>query len=297
MNVLVFGASKGGEKFYDYITKTTDNINILAFTDNNPEIIGNSLHSIPITSPEEIINLTFDKIFIAAGVHSYIAEILAQLKTMGIAKDKIVVADHLINGYDEKTNPRVRWMRDYARHVYANSIQGNVAECGVFKGHFAHFINKYFYNRKLYLFDTFEGFPDQDMNIELGFNNASFNNSVFATTEGFFNAAIPEVVMSYMPYPENCDIKKGYFPETAVNIEDSFCFVNLDMDLYKPMLDALHFFWDKMVCGGIILLHDYYHPNFPSVARAISDFEMSIERRISKTPIGDFCSIALIKND
>lgn len=61
MNVLVFGGSKGGEKFYDYVARTRSDINILAFTDNNPEIIGGSLNSIPIISPEEMASLSFDK--------------------------------------------------------------------------------------------------------------------------------------------------------------------------------------------------------------------------------------------
>lgn len=130
---------------------------------------------------------------------------------MGIAEEKIEVADHLINNrYDERTNSRVRWLRDYARHVYANNIQGNVAECDVYKGNFAHYISKYFYDRRLYLFDTFEGFRDEDINIEAAFKNDAFDNSPFATEKGHFMGAIPEVVRRCMPHPENCVIKKGY---------------------------------------------------------------------------------------
>ena len=45
-------------------------------------------------------------------------------------------------------------------------IQGSVAECGVYLGDFAYFINKYFSNRTMYLFDTFEGFDVRDVEKE-----------------------------------------------------------------------------------------------------------------------------------
>lgn len=99
-----------------------------------------------------------------------------------------------------------------------------------------------------------------------------------------------------MPYPNNCIIRKGYFPHTAFDIQDSFCFVNLDMDLYQPMLAGLQFFWSKMTCGGVILLHDYFHAQLPGVAKAVANFEKEIQKHISKVTIGDFCSIALVKD-
>lgn len=97
-----------------------------------------------------------------------------------------------------------------------------------------------------------------------------------------------------MKYPDNIGIHKGYFPETAVGITVSFCFVNLDMDLYLPMNNALRFFGDKMVSGGIILLHDYYHPELPGVKRAAQDYEIERRVEINKVTIGDGCSIALL---
>jgi O-methyltransferase len=53
-----------------------------------------------------------------------------------------------------------------AYEIYANNIEGNVAELGVFRGDFAKFINISFPDRKLYLFDTFEGFDEKDIEAE-----------------------------------------------------------------------------------------------------------------------------------
>src|SRR5450631_273129 len=45
-------------------------------------------------------------------------------------------------------------------------LAGNVAELGVYKGKFAKYINGYFPDRKLYLFDTFAGFDKRDIESE-----------------------------------------------------------------------------------------------------------------------------------
>ena len=40
--------------------------------------------------------------------------------------------------------------------------------------------------------------------------------------------------MKLMPNPQNCQPVKGFFPESAKDIEDRFVFVSLDADLYEP---------------------------------------------------------------
>lgn len=97
-----------------------------------------------------------------------------------------------------------------------------------------------------------------------------------------------------MLHPEKCVLKKGYFPETAVDVNDQFCFVNLDMDLYQPMLAGLRFFYEKMCSGGVILMHDYFHPELPGVKQAVTEFEKERGLKLCKVPIGDFCSIAVV---
>lgn len=149
-------------------------------------------------------------------------------------------------------------MKGYAEWINSRNIEGNVAECGVFRGDSAKFINRYFPNRKLYLCDTFEGFDYGDLQYEKGENNQSFNQSKFAD-QSFFAETGVDFVMSKMIYPEKVVIKKGYFPESVLDVKDRFCFVNLDMDLYIPMLNGLRFFWIRwfitaVSCCTIIFL-------------------------------------------
>lgn len=104
-----------------------------------------------------------------------------------------------------------------------------------------------------------------------------------------------DLVMSKMPNPNNVFIKKGYFPNTMIDIDSSFVFVNFDMDLYIPMLEGLKYFWGKMSEGGCILLHDYFSAEFKRVKQAVSDFEKQLGEKITKVPVGDDCSLALIR--
>ena len=98
----------------------------------------------------------------------------------------------------------------------------------------------------------------------------------------------------FMEHPENVVIRKGYIPETLAGIDESFCFVNLDLDLVKPTLSALEFFWDKMVPGGGILIHDFYNEfSFPNLRRGVIEF--CAIKKICFFPIGDSLSVFLPK--
>lgn len=53
-----------------------------------------------------------------------------------------------------------------ANEIYTNHIERSVAELGVYRGEFAKIINELFPDRKLYLFDTFEGFCYKDTALD-----------------------------------------------------------------------------------------------------------------------------------
>lgn len=224
-----------------------------------------------------------------------IREIRERLAGLGIPEEKVktmALEPEFTDAFMD--DQRLYWIRDFARYSYQEQRTGNVAECGVFRGDCAKFINLFFPDRTLYLFDTFEGFEKSDIEYEISLERSEYNTSKFTRKELFAGTSI-ELLMKKMKYPEKIEIHKGYFPESAEGIEDVFCFVNLDMDLYLPMLNGLRFFWDRMTEGGCILMHDYFHPSLPGVRKALDDFEKERAFCIKKMSIGDECSMALIK--
>jgi O-methyltransferase len=134
-------------------------------------------------------------------------------------------------------------------------IPGAVAELGVYRGDLAVFIQPFCAGRTLYLFDTFEGFPSEDA----GQYGTMFSNTSLRHVRNRMRGA------------QNVDYRKGYFPDTTSGLEqESFAFVSLDADLYKPTLAGLQYFWPRLSPGGYVFLHDYYS-HFP-IAEAVRDF-------------------------
>jgi hypothetical protein len=75
-------------------------------------------------------------------------------------------------------------------------------------------------------------------------------------------------------------------------IEDHFCFVHLDFDLYQPTIEGLKYFYPRMVSGGIILLHDYFSKGLKGVKQAVSDYSKKYSD-LRLFPIGDGMCIAI----
>jgi O-methyltransferase len=161
--------------------------------------------------------------------------------------------------------------------IIANNIDGNVAELGVYRGGFAKRLNFLFSDRKIYLFDTFEGFSKQDVEVEKqrGFSKGNQN----------FSQTSEELVMAKMAYPENCIIKKGTFPASASDVLDTFCFVSIDADLYEPIFQGLIFFYPKLEKGGYIFVHDFNNEGYKGAREAVLRF--CKENGVSYVPIPD----------
>ena len=231
-----------------------------------------------VIPPSMIFDFSWDEIIIIS--LSAMNIIKEQLIDMGVPENKINVAY-----VSTKVQAREMFVRDYAKIVYQKKIQGCIAEAGVFQGEFARIMNDAFPDRRLYLFDTFEGFDERDIVYE---RKNHFSGSV----KGHLSLTSVDMVLSKMKYRDNCVIKKGYFPDTAEGIDETFTFVNLDMDLYKPTLEGLCFFWPRMAKGGIIVVHDYFSNGYEGVNTAVDEF---IEKKesIVPFPIGDDVSIAL----
>jgi O-methyltransferase len=171
-----------------------------------------------------------------------------------------------------------------ANEIYDKNIDGSVAELGVYRGDFAKIINLAFPDRRLYLFDTFEGFDKRDIKTEL--------ENKFSTGEQDFSETSVELVLEKMKYKDNCVVRKGYFPETANGISELFSFVSIDCDLYDPMYSGLNYFYKNLNHGGYILLHDYNNKEYAGIKFALRKF--SKENNTAYFPICDGCGSAVI---
>lgn len=281
--VLLFGAGFQDET---YINQLKDKYEVIGFLDNDQSKWGKTICDIKILGNSKVVkNIIFDKVIInsSTGLNAIRAQLLAE----GVDEEKI--DSTRIN---TKYYARINFLHDFAtviRKTHPELFENDsvcVAEGGVYQGDFSKEINKAFYDKKMYLFDTFEGFAAEDVAIEQknGYSNAQ---------EHHLNNTSVELVLSKLPKPENAIIRKGYFPETTKGIEENFLFVNIDFDLNNPTYAACNFFYPKLTQGGVLLIHDYFV--LPGVMSAVDKF-LTEHKEIDITPIGDHTSIMISKH-
>lgn len=235
---IIYGAGTRGKQVALHILL---DYHILAFVDSNPAKVGMSIQiqdkTYPIISPQEINGLKFDMLFI--GTYD-INGVKQTLSTLNIPAHKIntQLADTYIHA-------RIAFIYNLSWLLNQRKVQGACAELGVHRGDSARHINRAFNKRLLYLCDTFEGFDSRDCEYD---NAACLSNA----KQGEFGDTSLSLVQSKMPHLENVRFVKGYFPESAKIIpkDEKFAFVNLDVDLYQPILAGCEFFYPRLTGGG-----------------------------------------------
>lgn len=276
---VIYGSTGTGKNVYSLVKERYD---VLYFVDEDKKRIGVKVEGIEVRSRESILDEQPD-IVILGQLTGY-EEAVAWLMNHGISEEKIVS-----RYVDLPLRARKECLEKISVILNKKCKEGAVAELGVYRGDFAKEINRAFPDRKLYLFDTFEGFPEEDLNYEKEHN-------LLLNEIGMMKTVSIEYILQKMPYRENCIIKKGIFPETARGLEnEKYAFVNIDADLYKPIYAGLEYFWPRMVDNGYILVHDYFSFAFDGAKKAIEEFAENYN--IGFTPIGDTLSVAFVKKE
>lgn len=160
---------------------------------------------------------------------------------------------------------RLKTLELVAREL--EGVPGCAAELGVYKGSFARCIQMVMPQRKLYLFDTFEGFSPEELERE---------NKLGRAGEGFAQAhrnTGAAAVLARMPKPENVEIRQGLFPGSLKGLEERFAFVSLDVDLEASTYEGLRYFVPRMAEGGCMFLHDYGDPRLLGVREAFRRYQ------------------------
>lgn len=279
---FIFGAGIVGKYVLDFAKERYE---IAGFLDNDKMKQGHVLDGLPIYDPEVLLRMDYETVIVAssAGINS----IKEQLSSLGVERDRIIT--RYVSSF---TRSRIVFLNSLGEMFRERNIKGSAAECGVFMGEFAKEINRVFPDSRLYLFDTFSGFDERDLAVErkLTVTGQGIQYSDFKA--GHFNIAQEDMVISNLPHPKKCVIRKGYFPETTEGLDDTFCFVNLDFDLYQPTLAGLEYFYPRMVKGGVILIHDYFSGACNGVRMAVREFEDKTEN-LSIFPVGDGLSVGI----
>jgi len=164
----------------------------------------------------------------------------------------------------------VREDRCYFIHklcLYCSHLEGDFAECGVYKGGTAFLISYTLKNyskqsNKLHLFDTFTGMPVID------------SEDTSKHSKGDFGGVSLNQVKNYIKDYPFVVFHPGLIPETFKEVKDrKFSFVHIDVDLYQTTRDCCSFFYDRMIRGGVMVFDDYGFPRYELAERkAVDEF-------------------------
>ncbi len=194
-----------------------------------------------------------------------------------------------LKNFEKKYRDKVRlytiWFQ--IERLKKAGIKGDFAELGVYKGETAKIIHEMDNSRIFHLFDTFEGFQEEDLLSEESMES-KFSSINFSDTS-------VEIVKQNIEGNSNLRFHSGFFPKSTENIPiTNYSFVHLDADLYKPTIAGLKYFYPKLSAGGVIIVHDYNH-NWEGVRKAVDEFLQSIPETI--TELSDWQgSVMIVKN-
>ena len=271
--VLIYCASGYGERVHHLLDE--EKYEVIGFVDRNAEVQQQLVCGLKVYAPTEIPKLNYDLIVIA--VAEFAAEIKKDLiEKYNVDSSKIEV---YLGGRIDYLDERIGALRAAVAMQKERGIEGAMAEVGVYRGDFARLLNRYFPDRRLYLFDTFTGFDDTRDEVKADDINDFSDTSV-------------DLVLSRMTNKNSCIVKKGYFPDTAAGVEDKFALVSLDADLYNPILAGLEYFYPRLVKGGFIFIHDFGSYYYTRVRDAVYDYAK--QHDIAIVPLMDRCLSVII---
>jgi len=149
------------------------------------------------------------------------------------------------------------------------------AECGVYTGSSllacARLAVEYGVNVQFLGFDTFKGLPKlSHEDRRLAPQGARY------LTESMFGDTSLEAVKAAVEaggYSSSVKLIAGLFSRTFPQIgERQYSFVNIDCDLYQGHLECLHYFYPRMVKGGVLFFDDYHSEHYPMGKKAVDRF-------------------------
>lgn len=200
-----------------------------------------------------------------------------------------------------------RLLARYEIFKRALPVKGSVIECGVYRGfglmawaNFSAILEPTNLTRRIYGFDTFEGFPRVD---------AKDRNPTRAPIEGELRADIYSELMElvrifdqnrFLGHVEKVELIKGdaattipTFVEQHPHLVVSLMF--LDFDLYEPTKVAIEHFLPRMPKGAIVAFDELDNPIWPGETLALLETVGINRLRLQRFDFDPYVGYAVIE--
>lgn len=156
-------------------------------------------------------------------------------------------------------------------------LPGDVADLGVYRGGTSLILRRLAPDKHLHLFDTWTGTPfdDELCHHKKGEWAAELEDcKTLVGKDGYthYHQGIFPYYLADHPTDKACTTR------TAEDRE--YCFVYVDMDTCQSTLDAIKFFWPRMVTNGVLFFDDYGWHACGGVKKAVDESFTEDQRRI-----------------
>ena len=150
------------------------------------------------------------------------------------------------------------------RYVNEAQIPGALVECGVWRGGSSMLMAlgqmKYDTIRPLQLFDTFEGLPEPDADLDVDLIGGPASDR---WREGWIKVDLDEVKANLRGTgynPAHLEFIKGMVEETLRDsLLPQYAIARLDTDWYASTKCELELLWPRIAPGGFLIIDDYGH--------------------------------------
>lgn len=193
-------------------------------------------------------------------------------------KYRTIGLDWPVNGLTMTGLERLDDLQACVETVIADAVEGDLIEAGTWRGGSSILMRATLdslgeCDRKVWLADSFNGFPTPDEKKFPEDNNLNFNISVNLSKADFLAVPVEEVRGYFERFGLNHDLEfvEGFFEDTMPGLSGGrWSIVRLDGDTYESTILSLRALYPGLSKGGMLILDDYGF--LPECQRAVEDF-------------------------
>jgi hypothetical protein len=183
---------------------------------------------------------------------------------------------------------RVEALAKAIHFVIDNNVPGDFVECGTWRGGLAALMlynAKRTEDKRLYVYDTFEGMPEPSE------NDCGTSKRMYEENKGDWCRAGLDIVKSVLrevdaSYSDLCYLIKGKVEDTLdLMAPQTIALARLDTDWYESTKKELEVLYPRVVANGFVLIDDYSDWN--GCRQAVDEYLATIDKTTYRLELAD----------
>jgi O-methyltransferase len=200
----------------------------------------------------------------------------------------LIDIDSIVYNNTMCSKKRVEALAKAIHFVIDNNVPGDFVECGTWRGGLAALMlynAKRTEDKRLYVYDTFEGMP------EPGENDCGTSKRMYEENKGDWCRAGLDIVKSVLrevdaSYSDLCYLIKGKVEDTLdLMAPQTIALARLDTDWYESTKKELEVLYPRVVANGFVLIDDYSDWN--GCRQAVDEYLATIDKTTYRLELAD----------